>query len=290
MPRKRLSPPPKHPETERPLQNKGREDFSILTVNDRIVLYRRRYAASGLGSIHPLDEWLDAACATISLGVREMACRLNLASHNFDKAAENLARTAQVRMSGETLRGLVEAEGKAVQQAAQRGTLPVNWKAQDCPAHDPNGQPTEHSRIYLGADGVMVPVVTQQEKQKRRTKVKSKRRRRGRSCRPLPRAKQGADQSYKEVKIVTLYDDAGKHRLVSVTRGDCEQAGRIMRRDAGRVGLDKADDKVAVVDGAEWIRNQLKQQSLPLDAIGLDFYHLSEQVHKAKRVAFGEED
>ena len=42
MPRKRLSPPPKHPQTDKPLQNKGPEAFSVLTVNDRIVLSRRR--------------------------------------------------------------------------------------------------------------------------------------------------------------------------------------------------------------------------------------------------------
>lgn len=83
-------------------------------------------------------------------------------------------------------------------------------------------------------------------------------------------------------------DDA--HRLVAVTRGDCTQAGRLMRRDAGRVGLDKADDKVAVVDGSEWIKKQIQRQSLPLDDLGLDFSHLSENLHKARRVVYGEED
>src|SRR4029453_4407040 len=52
----------------------------------------------------------------------------------------------------------------------------------------------------------------------------------------------------------------------------------------------KADDKVAVVDGAPWIVNQLAAQSLPLDVVGLDFYHLAKHVHQAGRVAFGEED
>ena len=59
-----------------------------------------------------------------------------------------------------------------------------------------------------------------------------------------------------------------------------------MRRDAGRVGL----DKVSVVDGSDWIKNQVKRQSLPLDDLGLDFYHLAENIHKARRVVFGEED
>jgi len=63
-----------------------------------------------------------------------------------------------------------------------------------------------------------------------------------------------------------------------------------MRRDAGRVGLDKADDKVGVVDGSEWITNQIQRQSLPLDDLGLDFYHLAENVPKARRAVYGEED
>jgi hypothetical protein len=222
--------------------------------------------------------------------VRELACRLNLASRNFDKAAENLGRAAQVYLSGEFLRQVVESEGKAVQAAAQAGQLPLDWTASDCPALDAAGQPTERSRLYLGSDGVMVPHVTDAEKRTRRARTKGKRRRCGQKRRPLPRAKAGADGPFKEFKIVTFYDDTASHRLVSVTRGDCVQAGRLMRRDAGRVGLDQADDKVGVVDGAEWIKNQATRQSVPLDDLGLDFYHLAENVHKGRRAVFGEED
>jgi hypothetical protein len=222
--------------------------------------------------------------------VRELACRLNLASRNFDKAADNLARAAQIRLCGESLRQLVEGEGRAARQAAQAGQLPLGWQAGDCAAHDPDGQPTGRTRVYLGSDGVEVPLVTDAEKQARRAKVKAKRRRRGKQCRPLPRAKAGADQRYKEFKIVTLYDDTQAHRLVPVTRGDHVQAGRLMRRDAARVRLDQADDKVAVVDGADWIKNQIQQQGLPLDAVGLDFYHLADYVHKTRRAVYGEED
>ena len=290
MPRKRLFPPPLHPETAKPLQNKGTDEHTILTINGRISLSRRRYAAPGVGSSYPLDIWLDRAEDSLSLGLREMACRLNLASRNFDKAAENLGRAAQVHCSGEFLRQVVESEGKAVVAAAKAGELLIDWKASDCPALDKEGKPTERSRVYLGSDGVMVPHVTEKEKRTRRERIKAKRRRCGKKRRPLPKAKAGADGPFKEFKIVTLYDDAAEHRLVSVTSGDCEQAGRLMRRDAGRVGLDKADDKVGVVDGSDWIKNQIKRQSLPLDALGLDFYHLAENIHKARRVVFGEED
>jgi hypothetical protein len=62
----------------------------------------------------PSDAFLDSAAATVRLGARELACRLNPNARSFDKAAENLARAAQLRVSGEKLRQRVEAEGKAV--------------------------------------------------------------------------------------------------------------------------------------------------------------------------------
>ena len=63
-----------------------------------------------------------------------------------------------------------------------------------------------------------------------------------------------------------------------------------MRREASRIRLDLADEKIGNVDGSPWIRNQVQQHSLPLDALGLDFYHLSENIHKARREIYGDED
>jgi hypothetical protein len=160
----------------------------------------------------------------------------------------------------------------------------LDWSAADCKT------PEETTRIYLGSDGVMVPLVTDTEKMARRKKVKEERRRRGKKARPLPARKSGADQSYKEFKIVAFYDETQGHRLVCGTRGDCEAAGRLMRREACRIRMDRADEKVGNVDGSPWIRNQVERQSLPLDALGLDFYHLGENVHKARREIYGEDD
>ena len=131
MPRKRLF-PPTDPTSGRRLDNKGREDFTVLTVNGRVTLWRRRWSSPGTGSVTPLDALLDVAEARLTVGVREMGCRLNQAARNFDKAAENLARTAQVVLSGEALRHVVEAEGKAVLKAQQSGTLAIGWTAADC--------------------------------------------------------------------------------------------------------------------------------------------------------------
>jgi hypothetical protein len=230
--------------------------------------------------------WVDLAEASISLGVREMACRLNGDGKNFDKAADNLGRTAQVAVSGETLRQLVETEGKRVVQAQKAGRLPIDWSAADCKTE----RGATRTRVYFGSDGVMVPQVTVVEKRKRRERIKAQRRRRGRKAKPLAALKPGADQKYKEFKIIAYYDETQDHRAVSGTRGDCQVAGRLMRREAARIRFDQADERVGNVDGSPWIRNQVEQQSLPLDDLGLDFYHLGENVHKARREIYGEED
>ncbi len=256
----------------------------MLTINGRVRLWRRRWHSPDEGTSTPLDAWLDAAESTISLGVCEMACRLNGDGKNFDKAAANLSRTAQISLSGETLRVLVETEGKRVLQAQRSGKLLLDWTAADCKT------PEKTTRIYLGSDGVMVPMVTEVEKTKRRKQVKQKRSRRGRKARPLARKKPGADQRYKEFKIIAFYDETQEHRQVCGTRGECVEAGRLMRREAQRIRLDLAQEKVGNVDDSPWIRNQIQGQSLPLDALGLDFYHLAENVHKAQREIYGEED
>lgn len=258
----------------------------MLTLNGRLTIARTRGHGAAVGRRTVLDGYLDRAERTISVGVREMAGRLNGGGTNFDRLAENLFHATHVRASGETLRQLIEDEGKRVLTAFRDGTLPITWTAEDCPA-EPGvaGRPT---RVYFGCDGVMAPMVTDAEKAKRRAKTQAKRRRCGKTRRALRRAKAGADQKYKEFKLVTYYDEDVRHRLVLGTKGNCDEAGRLMRRLAARIDLTAADEKVGNVDGAPWIRNQVEGRTLPLDGLGLDFYHLSEQVHKGRRAVFGE--
>jgi hypothetical protein len=258
----------------------------VLTINGRVCVTRIRWHGAGVGSRTVIDAYLDRFERAISVGVRELACRLNGGGTNFDRTAENMAKAAQVEASGETLRKLIEAEGRTVLKAFREGALPITWTAKDCvvePGTD--GSPT---RVYFGCDGVMAPMVTEGEKAKRRAKVKVNRHRRGRKSRSLRRAKRGADQKYKEFKIVTYYDEPKRHRVVLGTRGNHEEAGRMMRRLAGRVDLSSAAEKVGNVDGAPWIRLQVAGRNLPLDELGLDFYHLAENVHKARRAVYGE--
>jgi len=143
--------------------------------------------------------------------------------------------------------------------------------------------------VYLGSDGFTMPLVTQQEKLQRRAKVKQKRQKRGKKARPLPPVKAGADQRGKEAKVVTFYDATMTRRLVSVTQGDAQAAGRLMRRDAEALDFHRAQQRIGNVDGGPWIIRQIEKR-LAMTATGLDFYHLGENVHKSRRIVADEEN
>jgi hypothetical protein len=270
--------------TLRPKEDKGRSDHGILTVNGHVRLSRRHYHSPAEGTCTPSDALLDCVEATVSLGAREMCSRVNADSRSFDRAAQTLKRTAQLNLSDESLRKIVESDGQLTLQLAESGELSPNWTGQLCVG--PDGR----SLVYLSSDGFMVPLITNAEKVARREKVVQKRRRCGKKRKPLPPRKQGTDQRYKEFKAVMFYDQTMDHRLVSVTSGNCDEAGRVMRRDAGRIQFGQADDRVGNIDGGPWIIAQIQKRRLPMTATGLDFYHLGENVHKARRSLFGEED
>ena len=86
------------------LANKGRQPTHVLSVNGRIVLRRQWWYSPAEGSTAPADTLIDRRGQAVTCGVIEMAARLNNDGTSFDAAAENLARTAQVKMCGEQLR------------------------------------------------------------------------------------------------------------------------------------------------------------------------------------------
>jgi hypothetical protein len=261
----------------------------VLTINGRIGLTRRWWHSSQTCSLAPADALVDRTADGSRRAVREMACRENQGATSFDKAAANLARMAQIVMCGEQLRLIVEAEGRRVQHAQQTAELGVAWAAEDCVVTRQGRKISDKAPVYTGCDGVMVPVITQAEKQKRRTKVKEKRRKCGKKRRPLPPLRQGADQAWKEFKLVYFYDEELPNQHVAAPHSNHVAAGRLMRREANRLGFCRANERVANLDGAPWIREQLEHHLAELDGLGLDFYHLSENVHRARRKVFGEQ-
>ena len=256
-----------------------------LTANGCIRIGRVVYWSSRAGAHGGLDRWLGIADGRVSVGARELCCRATLDGAGFRRAAENLARLGQIRVSAERLRAIVEAEGQGVLAARHSGAVGPGWRAADCRVDG-------RTRVMVGADGVMVPLVSAAEKRRRREKARrgGPRRRRGRGGRRSRRGRwsRGSPVAWQEFKIGCFYDQGREHTYAFGTSGDSDALGRLWRREAAKVDLSAAREKVAVADGAEWIDRQLRTRLPMVEVRILDYYHLLEHVGAAAKVCFGE--
>lgn len=252
-----------------------------LTANGPIRITRRVWWRPAAGTVRPLDPWLGIEDATVSAGARELCCWAALAGGGFARGAQTLARLGQIRVSDEQLREVTEAEGRQVRDQVRTGAWGPDWDASACRA-----APGEPTRLVVGLDGVMVPVVTAAEKAKRRGNHRRRRKARRRSL--LARRFQGETGPWKEFKIAAFYDGRGKYKYALGVSGGPDVLGQRVRRTAGRLKLGEAQEKVSVTDGAPWIRRQLETRLPMLDARILDWYHVVEHVGAAATVCFGE--
>jgi len=250
-----------------------------LTAAGHVVLQRRVWHRAAGGVAVPADEWLNGQATRISVGARERCCRVGSHPHGFRRAAADLKHLAGISISPEHLRQIVEGEGQHVAKLRQTGALGPTWEGAACRT------PAGPTRVYVGIDGFMAPMVTEVEKQKRR--AARGRRRRGGARRVRRRLRRGHGERYKEFKLTAFYDQSKQHRHVLVTAGGPEAVGRGLRRTARQLDLRSVDEVVGLADGAPWIRGQL-QRFAGCDHIGLDFYHFSEHVAEAARACFGE--
>lgn len=271
-----LFPPHHRAKTKSRLRHKGKQSVEHGTVNGVVKLERIYWWSTESGRDDTIDRLIGIVADRVSVGVRQMCCRVAISQQGFAKAAEHLHHLAQIRISKERLRVIVESEGQLVLNIQRKGLLAAGFSIEDCKT-----SPKGPKRVYVGTDGVKIPMVTESEKNQRRQLRVAKRP--GSKRRWMNR---GADNRYKEFKIATIYDESNEHRQVVATSRNHEAVGRLLRREARRINLGDADEKLAVADGADWIAKQLKSKLPMLDCQILDFYHLSEHVWSAANSCF----
>ena len=248
------------------------------TVNGPLTIKRTVYWSKQAGTLRPADRWLGIQHHSVSPGVREMCCLESLDS-SFATVARSLKRTAQLTLSEDRIRRVVEAEGRTVIRAQRSGELGASFTAKDCP----------DGVMATGTDGVHVPLVPETQKAKRRRTEASKRLAEGRrSTRRPGRPKKGANGEYKEAKVLVFYNQSKSNKHVVATMGDCNALGKMMHREGRKVKLRQATFSYSVADGAPWIDRQYRQHLPMLDANILDWYHLKEHVVEASHAVYGE--
>jgi hypothetical protein len=259
-------------------KNKGKQKTSHLTVNGRLEFSRTVFWNESHGTVVPMDILLGIESSNHSLGVREICCRESL-NNAFVPASENIKRLAQLDISSSVVRQIVEHEGSELSTAQHSSQTGPDFKAEDC----------TDKTLITGTDGVMVPLVTQEQKLKRRKTQAAKRKKEKRkSTAKASRPRKGSDGPYKEFKVVAFYDKDKTHQYVVGTSGNHKIAGRIMRRVGHKLDISQAQTKYSVSDGASWILKQYNIQLPMLDENILDFYHLRDHVTDASYVLFGE--
>lgn len=267
-------------------RDKGLQSVRVLTVGGEIELCRRYFWSQACGGSFPADARMGIESQRVSHGVRELCCTMGVVQ-DFAQGAADLYRLAGIRVSKERLREITETEGDAVERLRAEGELNPSWSAAEA-----RGGILERSRVYVGADGVMVRTVTQVEKDKRRRQHAIRRQQRGRTTqgniRTLPQPRPGSDQTFKEMKLGVFYDQAKSRVHAFATRGDHEEFGRLLRRHADAIQLEQASESLSLTDGGPWIRNQILKHLKRLTAMILDFYHLSEHLWSAAHACLGE--
>lgn len=236
----------------------------------------------------------------MTVGLRQLCCEQGIAGRSFARSVKNLKSAAAISMGEDLFRQVVESEGKAVLKASADDQLEIDWSAAECKAkvpplesaRGPRGDwpAVELSRVYTSCDGVLVPTTTEQEKRKRRATTIARRRRMPRDKRrklaALGMKNKGSDQRYKQIYVTIFYDQTKEHRLVGVTRKKLPGLSQLLKRDAARVHLRAAEERLGLVDGAVCLRRHL--EVLPLQEVMLDFRHLGEHVNDASRKTLGE--
>jgi len=262
----------------------------VLTADGEVRLNRPYFWAKGCGGAFPADASLGIDKGRVSPGARQILCRLGMVQ-NFRQAADDARRIGNVPVGKSKLCELVEAEGASITKARNSGEVKAVWTSADAKVEDKDGAGSV-TRVYAGVDGVMVPTVTQAEKEKRRKNQSIRRQQRSAAgvgnAKPLPPARPGSDERFKEMKIGLFYDQEKKHRHAFVTEANSDAFGPLLKAHGDQVAFEEADESISLTDGAKWIAGQILLVFLLIKMMLLDFYHLSEHVHAAAKCCFGE--
>ena len=253
--------------------------MNVLTATGTVTVRRRYFWSRATGGSCPVDTLVGIHDRTVTVGACCILCTLGVIE-DFKQAAEDLQTVAGIRVSGERLRQIVEAEGRRIMESRLSGVLTPGWSASQA---DP---------IYVGVDGVMVRSVTDAEKQKRRGQQEARRYEREEAgignTKPLPSPSAGTTDTFKEMKIGLFYDQSKAHVCVFATHQDHIGFGRLLGQYASRLGLEASSKVVSITDGARWIRNRILEHLPYIVAMLLDFYHLSEHIWDTAKCCLGE--
>lgn len=248
---------------------KGRQPRQIVTLNGVLTLRRAIYYCCACHqSFAPHDRVLALDSGQATSAVRTHAAYL-AALLPFAQAATTLEMLTAVSLSAASVERIACSVGKALRAAQQK----------QVEAHhiDRLPEPMEKrvKRLYIGMDGVFVPLREEWKRDKRQGAL---------TCR------------YAESKVGVVYealpDETGRDgrltaRTYTATMENAEVFGPQLATVAHQQGHHQTQDVVVLADGAAWIWQIAGKQFTRATQI-VDFYHASQHLAQVAEARFGQ--
>jgi hypothetical protein len=241
----------------------GYRPKSIVSLVGTIQLSRPYYHCEPCQQgIWPWDEVLRLSPERLTPGAQEVSSLAGIVN-SFGKAAERvLAKMAGLRLSESTVERTTEAAGERLGQRLQQGEVfgpKVTWDWH----LDAEGKTCAY--VSLDATGIMMQGPEGAKADGRMVTV-------GMVYNPQPRAPQDEEVSKPCDGVRYL---AGLYTL--------EELGGQLRRQAGQVGMDAAQQWIALTDGGNGLEHFI-DVNFPLAVKIVDFRHASEYVNDFAKV------
>lgn len=236
------------PKCQVPMRNKGRVPGCVMTTLGEVNYRRPRWRCEDCSQeCYPHDTVLCFLQHRVSWALAKVMSR-TAAQMSFEDARDNLEEDYRVHLAKETVRDVSEAAGQYVLQQEDQ----LRQRIQERQAPLPESEQTP-ARACVFADGTTVHT----------------------------------EGDWHEIRVATVVtQDADGNTLARQSRArflPVDEVAWVLLLMAREVGYSNASQRAFVADGAQWLWRVAEQYFQSAVQI-LDWYHLSEHVHKAANV------
>jgi hypothetical protein len=242
-----------------------RRKATVTTLLGRLTYTRATYRCANCKKGHaPLDQHLQVAVGSLSLGLQELLALLGATQTSFAAAAEVLERLCLVQVCPNSVRSATEELGAVLVQHTQEVAAATQ---EDC--EQPTPCSSTPARLYISMDGVLVHCRSSGWREIKTGCVYTTRAMRARRAPHQPTLRM-QQPSYE------------------AALAEAEAFGWQLYAEARRRGLAQADEVIVIGDGAHWIWN-VAEQLFPGATEIVDWYHASQYLWNAATAIHGDE-
>jgi hypothetical protein len=236
-----------------PMRNKGRLAASMVTTLGEVAYRRPRWrCADCQQERYPHDEVLCCLGHRVSWALAKVASRMAAQLGSFEEACDTLEEDYHVHLAKETIRDVAERAGQHVLQQEDERRLRIQQRQTPLPESSQNP-----AKACVFADGTTVHT----------------------------------EGDWHEVRVTTVAtEDAAGNPLARQSRARFlppDEVAWVLLLMAREVGYANAPLRAFVADGAHWLW-RLAEQYFGSAVQILDWYHLTEHVHKAANMLWSE--